>query len=103
MNYHMPVFILGYSTQGGHAWVLDSILQQHKDKLYVNIYGDKKAVERKLRYFVHCNFGWGKTSDGYYYPGIFDTAAGAILRENSKGPGDYSSKLEIITYTSVVK
>ena len=99
----MPVFISGYSTEAGHAWVLDGILQQHRDKLAVRTTGEKTVVNRELRYFLHCNYGWGGSKDGYYFDGIFDTNHKPTINKNSKGPGDYSGKLEIITYTSPVQ
>ena len=102
INHRMPVFICGYSTVAGHAWILDGILQQQQDRLYVSITGEKHVVDSKHRYLVHCNYGWGGSKDGYYNPEIFDTAAGPIIRENSKGPGDYSNKVEIITYSSPI-
>ena len=103
MNKRMPVFISGYSTEAGHAWVLDGILQQHRDKLAVRTTGEKTVVNRELRYFLHCNYGWGGSKDGYYFDGIFDTNHKPTINKNSKGPGDYSGKLEIITYTSPVQ
>lgn len=65
--------------------------------------GSKRKIGTQTQKFVHCNFGWGGSKDGYYVPKIFDTAAGPIIRENSKGPGDYSNKVEIITYSSPIK
>lgn len=103
MDKRMPVFICGYSTKNGHAWILDGVLQQQQDKIYVSITGDKHVVESKLRYLVHCNYGWGGSRDGYYHPRLFDTGAGAIIQGQSKGPNDYSNKLEIITYTSPIQ
>lgn len=43
----------------------------------------------------------GKT--GPKSDGIFDTNHKPTINKNSKGPGDYSGRLKIITYTSPVQ
>lgn len=55
------------SYSGGHAWVID---------VYANLtctVTNGKDVQTITDNFVHCNYGWGGSNDGYYLSGVFDT------------------------------
>ena len=62
INNGKPVIMVAvYSTLdfddiGGHSWVIDGYIRDMN----------------KHSYYVHCNFGWGGRSNGYYYRGLFN-------------------------------
>ncbi|MBP3833648.1 MAG: C10 family peptidase [Bacteroidaceae bacterium] len=60
-----PVFLMGYATVGGHAWVCDAWKRHHYDN---NEYYD----------YLNMNWGWGGSSNGFYYidsPMSFNTGS----------------------------
>ncbi len=98
---------IGYSD--GHAWVIDG----YKDVdqiwgVYNNVYDPdynlirqdfvKERKEKETRW-LHCNFGWGGTGNGYYYVGVFNTEFPNELDPGCSRPSEhyyYRFKLEII-------
>ena len=58
INNNKPVIIFaGDSTVflGGHSWIIDGYMQ------------NDDSNEAKHDYYVHCNYGWGGKSDGWYF------------------------------------
>lgn len=58
---------------------------------------DNTTIER----YIHCNFGWGGTANGWYIDGLIDTDVCIELDENSSSPRDeyyeYTINPKIIT------
>ncbi len=82
INDSCPVFIAsGGNIVSGHAWVVDGYIRM--DNIYTT-YNNGKYHSTSIQpdYYVHCNFGWGGTSNGYYTSGIFNTSGPAYSREN---------------------
>lgn len=72
----LPVMMIMYDyyTKLGHIWVVDGILRKERDMLYfntvVNAQTNKTYWEvwqcRERYTQLHCNWGWGGSSDGWY-------------------------------------
>lgn len=87
------------SYSEGHAWVIDTNLHQRKDKYTYRYDGVLLKTEYEDRYFVHCNWGWWGSKDGYYAEAVFDTNAGPVMRTTiDEGQSHYYRyNLEMIT------
>lgn len=76
----LPVFMGGTveftdGTEGGHAWVVDGHYR-YEQKVYNKnpndiAGGNAYIIGRKYTDLVHCNFGWGGNSDGYFISNMF--------------------------------
>ena len=100
----LPVLVSGIdsNTGAGHAWVidgcniykLDNWVRHYTDSLIYNEYIESTIYCN----LVHCNFGWGRSSEpnenwiGYYTSAIFNPIIDSI-RYN------YSSNLQMVTYS----
>ncbi len=73
---HLAPIIIGAQrgANGGHAWVIDGVLQQ--ERWYCDVVTENNAdgtSTYKLRkfpvygYLTHCNWGWKGVDDGWYY------------------------------------
>lgn len=97
-----PVYIGNFD----HAWVIDGSLHQQRLR-YIYTHG-MKSTTIDHRTLVHCNFGWGGASDGYYidkafhaYKGPVEIEAGVDGTDIAKlKDGNYTSYFRIITYGS---
>lgn len=98
-----PVYI---ASNQGHAWVIDGSMHQKRYRyIYINGQQSTTIDERTL---VHCNFGWGGTSDGYYEQKLFKAHDGPVEREpgvdnpadgnHSQKDANYTRSFNIITY-----
>ena len=94
INKNCPVFIQAYRTwdekinslSNGHAWVIDDYVL-----LDCDVINNKTGEEFKItENFVHCNFGWGGTCNGYYRDGIFNTCIGPLVKRQDIMEGDES-------------
>lgn len=54
INANKPVFISAADGLEGHSWVVDGYMK------------NEDSTKDKHDYYIHCNFGWGGTSDGWY-------------------------------------
>ena len=79
----------------GHYWVLDGYMLQRRET-WIQIDGKKTSVKYEYRELIHCNWGWGGTSNGYYKYREFNPKddciikdAGVELREESREHGDW--------------
>lgn len=57
----------------GHAWISDGYLRQ--ERTVKKVYRQTgKVLDTKIesRVLLHCNWGWGGSSNGYFIPGVFD-------------------------------
>lgn len=76
-----PVIAIGWRQlnpkKGGHVWVIDgyNLFVSGYDNYYFDEYGrfngSKYGGSRDNEPLLHCNFGWGGFSDGYYNNQIF--------------------------------
>lgn len=78
-----PVFIAAISGLfGGHAWVVDGLIDRNRLKSGYNSAGTLISTAKETQRLIHCNFGWQGTCNGYYTSGIFNTKDGPINRES---------------------
>lgn len=54
---------------GGHSWVIDGAIVQERDLFLYN----PPYTAAPKRVFIHCNWGWNGTYNGYFIPGAFST------------------------------
>lgn len=113
-----PVYMSGKEAGKtyGHAWVVDGMFHYKVDtyeERYDTTFTPHRLVSRELMTTVtiqkvHCNFGWGSYSDGYYTPTIFDTTRDLFGEDIDTTVGDtgihggssvYNSNFQIITYS----
>lgn len=73
-DYTAPILMGGQRDGGGHAWVVDGVLQQCRWYCDVEtVYNQDGTSVYYLRtfpvfgYLVHCNWGWSGVDDGWYY------------------------------------
>ena len=67
---NLPVFVGAVRLcggVGGHAWVIDGYRTEYRVKIGTNSDGDiVSTTSEPLRHYVHCNWGWGGASDGWF-------------------------------------
>lgn len=90
----------------GHAWISDGYLRQ--ERTVKKVYRlTKEVLNTKIesRVLLHCNWGWGGYSDGYFIPGVFDakkpTVADSWTRAesvNGSSPCYFQYKVENILH-----
>lgn len=76
-----PVLIRGNNNIEGHAWIIDGSIELQRTRNYYVFWIPFKCKENQD--YVHCNYGWGGTSDegtayyykgqGYYKSGVFNS------------------------------
>lgn len=115
LNNKRPIYVGGFATDNwighsdGHDWVIDGYKNVYKVwAVYNNYYdannnlvrqeyaGEKKEMETR---WLHCNYGWHGTGNGYYYSGVFNTEFPRELDPGSERPSEfkhYRFKLEVI-------
>lgn len=109
-----PVFIGALSgiTGGGHAWVIDgykyvgsrNITRADRDIYYGRRVGDGSYQVNRNTLLVHCNWGWGGASNGYYASGVFNIKDGPLeygdydTQDDSGNKGNYNWWFRILTY-----
>lgn len=81
----------------GHAWVIDTILEQKRNIYTYRYDGVLLKTEYENRSFVHCNWGWWGDKDGYYFSNVFDTTKGPVLVHAAEYPYYYQYYLRMIT------
>ena len=88
------IFMCGYSRYyhvgfvfrhyvDGHAWVVDGYIDEVKNNVH--------------SYYLHCNWGWGGTSNGYYLSDTFNTGDGPVYNDNATR-SNYQYNLEFATF-----
>lgn len=72
-----PVYIRGDPTDGnrpGHAWLIDGYeIREHICSLVRISDGWSKRSIRSVKAYLHFNWGWGKSSNGYFLGRVYDT------------------------------
>ena len=111
VNNQTPVYsraINYYAENGtnGHAFVLDGLLRlQYTTDIYLanpitgQITGEVFPHQSTFD-LIHCNFGGGGTSDGYYTPGAFDLLSTEFWEYNEPDDIPYA---DLKNYNTMVK
>jgi hypothetical protein len=58
------------SYANAHNWTIDGFMEERWHDIYV-VVGHIREIER-FRWYLHNNFGWGGTDNGWYAAGVFD-------------------------------
>ena len=73
----------------GHIWVVDGCIYQ---KQCIQLYDHNNVLTGEFydtRDYVHCNWGWNGTCNGYYFTNVFNLNNGApIPDEGTTGSGN---------------
>ena len=72
-NRRRPVIINGYraDNSAGHTWVLDGGFSWREEYNIMLPNGTYQTIVN-VEDFVHCNWGWGGSQNGYYWSEVFD-------------------------------
>lgn len=74
-----PLLFMGLDPLfDGHAWIVDGYIRKKRTKTTISDDGET-AITEEIAEYLHCNFGWGGTANGYYPFGTFDTTTGPAL------------------------
>jgi hypothetical protein len=85
------------SYKEGHAWVIDGYLVRKRTvKIYLTGNEEPLSTGTDEQTLLHCNFGWGGGSNGYYFAGAFDTNAGPEVRVTSGQSGNFQYNIQMI-------
>lgn len=86
----------------GHAWVIDGCIYQRRLVKISDFNGNLLSQYYQTRNYVHCNWGWGGSCDGYYSFNVFDLRNGAKIQDGSDSSGTqnryYNLNIRAITY-----
>lgn len=70
LNDGYKIFMVGFADEGGHAWVVD----QYAD-VTITIRNDlSPQIAFWSGHFIHINWGWNGSCDGYFNGKVFDTS-----------------------------
>lgn len=101
-----PVIISGIPNKlrltKSHAWTIDGY-KKTKTRTDVTYYKNGQVQRTTTSYetstMVHCNFGWGGNSDGYFTSGIFDLKDDNVEYDNANYDDyNYNGRIRIIVY-----
>ena len=77
MSHRTPKYILGkvygYDYSDGHYWVCDRVTT-YKQKIETYNWSILLRTDYEYLYYVHCNWGWDGSHNGYFLPNEFDAA-----------------------------
>ena len=77
MSHRTPKYILGkvsgYDYSDGHYWVCDRVMT-YKQKIETYNWSILLRTDYEYLYYVHCNWGWDGSHNGYFLPNEFDAA-----------------------------
>ncbi len=99
----LSIYCRGYDALRivGHAWVLDGgLFQRRRCRSYYNPTGSYLEYFES-RFFVHCNWGWNGSCNGYYVLDMFDLSDGPIIVDddlNTNNKERNYTNTQIITY-----
>lgn len=109
INDNKPVWLRGKSSDdgGAHAWIIDGIKSGTMKVVKVTkrdgVVISSETLDTYVVDYVHCNYGWGGISDGFYHDSIF-TSSRCIYREYEYGDQvgyetfSYDTGLRMIKY-----
>ena len=82
LSHHKPLLFMGLDPPlQGHAWVVDGYARNVRVKETLREDGTVEQSEKEVAEYLHCNFGWGGTANGFYPLGDFDTTTGPFLTD----------------------
>lgn len=87
-----PVLVKGNNgdSQNSHIWVIDGILIRSAHATFLS--GSKEvAVRTHITNYVHCNWGWEGSQNGYFISGVFDSSRKEA--ESTITRGDFSQNV----------
>ncbi len=99
-----PLYCRGMqqNSTSGHAWVIDGCIYQKQSVKTITASGVVLSEYFNTRSYVHCNWGWGGSCDGYYLTNVFNLSNGAEIQDGNTSSGesnvDFSHDIAIITY-----
>lgn len=102
-----PIIIYGMPNKNifqSHAWNIDGYKIKKRTITYKTYKGgtlEKEQTETEILNMVHCDFGWGRPSNGYYVSGVFNTKDSRIERDpnsDNEKNHNYNDYLHVIMY-----
>lgn len=90
VNLGCPVYMSGARWDNsswsykGHAWVIDGILVRHQLEVQIG----NEWVPYDVHRYVHCNWGWNGSGNGYFLSGVFDVRNRELM-DNLQNPTSY--------------
>ena len=133
INDEKPVLVEGYTDRkrscflfwcskwvgsgSGHAWVVDGYMTRWtRTQVSLEYFDESRQVidhsvnNRHSNYnvvdhYVHVNWGWGGSKNGYFYDGVFNSKDTVVSQVNGntlrkQNPSHYDSELKIWTHIS---
>jgi signal peptidase I len=120
LEQNQPVLIDGYRTKNtflgitiyysnGHAWVVDGYISQKqpitiKTELLKkgNVVSVSTSTDYNYTTYLHNNWGWNGSNNGYYISGSFDANNGPDSASNTKSgePYNYQYDVDIFPFIS---
>lgn len=74
--------LYGATGKSAHSWVMDGTasivykITTYYDYVPSTGQYSSKTVEEQRSYYLHCNWGWGGSQNGYFLEGVYDTSKG---------------------------
>jgi len=100
ITYAMP----GIDITSSHAWNIDGYKIKERTITYRTYIGEtlkEERTEKEILNMVHCDFGWGGTSNGYYVSGVFKSKDTRVEQDSDyfgEKEFKYNSYIHIIMY-----
>ncbi|MDR2010345.1 MAG: C10 family peptidase [Bacteroidales bacterium] len=100
--------ITSSSYSNGHAWVIDGYLNRRQTVtttveliLRGKVTGRSTSITYNYSNYLHHNWGWHGTDNGYYVSGSFDSNATAVASDTKSGEeGNFQYEVKIFPYIS---
>ena len=107
LNAEHPVYIRAENTSSGHAWVTDGSKYICTTKKTHEVTGTSRtlvATEYVKQWYLHFNYGWNGTDNGYYLALQKESGQGSIISGGSYDDtivsifsGPFNKNVKIIT------
>ena len=87
-----------------HCWNIDGYKIQERiltTKTYRNGVFVETTTKTESREMVHCDFGWGGNSNGYYVSGVFKLGDPSVEKDHGtvhNKDTNYNNYLHVVTY-----
>lgn len=94
--------VVGVGDTGGHAWVCDGGQKIGNLASFTNIDG---SIEQRFigSYYLHYNWGWGGTDNGYFLSTVFDTSDAYSYDNQSSACNDWNFGSHSVWYVIIKK
>lgn len=83
--YHTWFFFRNYT--GGHAWVVDGYIDQ--------------VVNYERSIYIHCNWGWDGSQNGYFLSNVLNAYAGPVYNDDITTRATYNYRYKLKTATFI--